>query len=79
VSYTKSWDPSEEEPARHWTLSEADQREATQCRGEENRRRFAMQLCVPRRHGRLLEGGETAPVRIANHLGAQLELPPCCL
>ena len=29
-----------------------------------------------RRYGRLLEGGETAPVRILNHLGAQLELPP---
>ena len=69
-------DPGEEELARHWTLSEADKREATQCRGDENRRRFALQLCVLRRHGRLLEGGETAPVRIANHLGAQLELPP---
>jgi len=69
-------DPGEEELARNWTLSEADKREATQCRGDENRRRFALQLCVLRRHGRLLEGGETAPARIVNHLGAQLELPP---
>jgi Domain of unknown function (DUF4158) len=69
-------DPSEEELARHWTLSEADKREATQSRGAENRRHFALQLCVLRRYGRLLEGGETAPVRILNHLGAQLELPP---
>ena len=69
-------DPGEEELARNWTLSEADKREATQCRGDENRRRFALQLCVLRRHGRLLEGGETAPVRIVNYLGAQLELPP---
>jgi hypothetical protein len=69
-------DPGEEELAWNWTLSEADKREATQCRGDENRRRFALQLCVLRRYGRLLEGEETAPVRIANHLGAQLELPP---
>jgi Domain of unknown function (DUF4158) len=69
-------DPSEEELARDWTLSEADRREAAQCRGDENRRHFALQLCVLRRHGRLLESGETAPVRILNHLGAQLELPP---
>jgi TnpA family transposase len=69
-------DPGEEELAWNWTLSEADKREATQCRGDENRRRFALQLCVLRRYGRLLEGGETAPVRIANHLGVQLELPP---
>jgi TnpA family transposase len=69
-------DPGEEELAWNWTLSEADKRETTQCRGDENRRRFALQLCVLRRYGRLLEGGETAPVRIANHLGAQLELPP---
>jgi Domain of unknown function (DUF4158) len=44
----------------------------TQCRGDENRRHFVLQVCVLRRHGRLLEGGETAPVRILNHLGAQL-------
>jgi TnpA family transposase len=69
-------DPGEEELARNWTLSETDKREAVQCRGDENRRRFALQLCVLRRHGRLLEIGETAPVRIVNHLGAQLELPP---
>ena len=69
-------DPSEEELARHWTLSEADKRETMQSRGDENRRHFALQLCVLRRYGRLLEGGETAPVRILNHLGAQLELPP---
>lgn len=69
-------DPGEEELARHWTLSEADKHETMQSRGEENRRHFALQLCVLRRYGRLLESGETAPVRILNHLGAQLELPP---
>jgi hypothetical protein len=69
-------DPGEEELARHWTLSEADKHEVRQSRGDENRRHFALQLCVLRRYGRLLEGGETAPLRILNHLGAQLELPP---
>jgi hypothetical protein len=69
-------DPGEEELARHWTLSEADKREVLLCRGDESRRRFALQLRVLRRYGRLLESEETAPVRIGNHLGAQLELPP---
>lgn len=69
-------EPSEEELARHWTLSEADRREVSQCRGDENRRRFGMQLCVLRNYGRLLESGESGPIRIVNHLGAQLQLPP---
>jgi len=69
-------DPSDEELARNWTLSESDRREALLCRGEENRRRFALQLCVLRGYGRFLEPEETAPVRIVNHLGTQLELSP---
>jgi hypothetical protein len=72
-------DPSEEELARNWTLSEADRREAAQCRGDENRRHFALQLCVLRRHGRLLESGEIAPVRILNHLGAHWNFRRSCL
>ena len=39
-------DPSDEGLARNWTLSESDKREVLLCRGEENRRRFALQLCV---------------------------------
>jgi hypothetical protein len=69
-------DPSDEELARHWTLSESDKREVLLCRGDDNRLRFALQLCVLRWYGRFLEAEETAPVRIVNHLGAQLELPP---
>jgi hypothetical protein len=72
-------DPSDEELARNWTLSESDKSEVLQCRGEEKRRWFALQLCVLRGYGRFLEPGETAPVRIVNHLGAQLELPPVLL
>ena len=69
-------EPSEEELARDWTLSEADRREISQCRGDDNRRRFGVQLCVLRNYGRLLESGESAPTRIVNHLGVQLQLPP---
>ena len=69
-------DPSDEELARNWTLSESDKRQVLRCRGEENRRRFALQWCVLRRYGRFLEAEETAPVRIINHLGAQLDLSP---
>jgi hypothetical protein len=72
-------DPSDEELARNWTLSESDKGEVLQCRGEEKRRWFALQLCVLRGYGRFLEPGETAPVRLVNHLGAQLELPPVLL
>jgi hypothetical protein len=47
-------DPSEEELARDFSLSEADKVEVRQCRGDDNRRRFALQLCVVRKHGRFL-------------------------
>ncbi len=69
-------EPGEEELARHWTLSEADRREISLCRGDENRRRFGAQLCVLRNYGRLLESGESVPIRIGNHLGTQLQLTP---
>ena len=49
-------DPSEDELARHWTLSSADFAEIAHCRGPDHRRRFALQLLhaahlwpVPRR------------------------------
>ena len=63
-------DPSDEELARNWTLSESDRREVLLCRGEENRLRFALQLCVLRWYGRLLEPEESAPIRIINYLGS---------
>jgi hypothetical protein len=44
-------DPSEEELARNWTLSEADRAEVWRCRGDDNRRRFSVQLCVLRQYG----------------------------
>jgi hypothetical protein len=41
-------DLGEEELARNWTLSEADRAQVLRCRGDDNRRRFAVQLCVLR-------------------------------
>ena len=69
-------DPSEEELARDWTLSDADRAEVQRCRGDDNRRRFAAQLCVLRQHGRFLEQYGDVPVRILNHLNRQLGLMP---
>jgi Domain of unknown function (DUF4158) len=39
-------DPTDEELVRHWTLSQADKHEVRRCRGEDNRRRFALQLVL---------------------------------
>jgi TnpA family transposase len=72
-------DPNTEELARDWTLSETDIREVLFCRGTDNCLRFALQLCVLRRHGRFLEEYDDPPVRIVNHLAAQLHLPPVLL
>jgi TnpA family transposase len=69
-------DPSEEELARNWTLSEADRSQVVRCRGDDNRRRFAIQLCVLRQYGRFLEDYARVPVRILNHLNRQIHLPP---
>ena len=69
-------DPSEEELARNWTLSEADRSQVLRCRGDDNRRRFAVQLCVLRQYGRFLEDYARVPVRILNHISRQIYLPP---
>ena len=69
-------DPSDEELARGWTLSAADTAEVLRCRGDDSRLRFALQLCTLRQYGRFLVEYEAVPVRIVNHLGRQLGLPP---
>ena len=68
-------DPSEEELAQYWTLSTRDKAEVLQCRGEAQRRRFAVQLCTLRTYGRFLPKAVSAPVAITNHLARQLDLP----
>src|SRR5262249_30948509 len=69
-------DPTDEDLVQHWTLSEADTREVLRCRGEDNRRRFALQLCALRTYGRFVPNHMAVPVRILNYLGRQLDLPP---
>ena len=70
-------DPSDEELARNWTLSESDQREVLLCRGEENRRRFALQLpvCCGGDVAIAGTGGNGTVVRVAN---AMLERSSLC-
>jgi TnpA family transposase len=69
-------DPSEEELARDFSLSGADKTEIRRCRGDEHRRRFALQLCVLRKTGRFLDSYRQVPTRILTHLSRQLDLSP---
>jgi hypothetical protein len=70
-------DPSDEELARDWLLSEHDLAEVRRCRGQDKRHSFAIQLCTLRAYGRFLGQDYAAvPVRILNHVGRQLGLPP---
>ena len=69
-------DPSEDELAQHWNLTPADLIVIAGCRGPDHRRRFALQLCMLRAHGRFFDDYRHAPIKIVNHLSRQLELPP---
>lgn len=69
-------DPSDEELARDWTITESDRVEVRLCRGDGNRHRFAVQLCALRALGRFVDDFAAAPVRIVNHVGRQLGLAP---
>ena len=69
-------DPSEDELARHWSLTPADLAEVGRCRGDDHRRRFALQLCMMRAYGRFLDDYRAAPLPIVNYLSRQLGLAP---
>lgn len=69
-------DLSDEELAQNWTLSEQDLEEVIRCRGDSNRRRFAVQLCCLRNTGRFLESYQNLSLKIINHLSRQMDLPP---
>ena len=69
-------DPSEDELARHWSLTPADLAVIAECRGPDHRRRFALQLCMLRAHGHFLDDYRHAPIKIVNHLARQLGLAP---
>ena len=68
-------DPSPEELAQCWTLSDRDRTEVRRCQGEANQRRFAVHLCALRAYGRFLPETTPAPVTITNYLARQLDLP----
>ena len=69
-------DPTEDELARNWNLTPADLAEIGHCRGDDHRRRYALQLCTLRACGRFLDDYRRVPLRIVNHLSRQLQLPP---
>src|SRR3954454_20417679 len=69
-------EPSEDELDRHWSLPDDDLIEIARCRGDDHRRRFALQLCMLRAHGRFLDDYRAAPLPIVNHLSRQLGLAP---
>ena len=52
--------PSEDDLARHWSLTPADLAMIAERRGPDHRRRFALQLCVMRQPHRLPVGHRTA-------------------
>ena len=55
-------DPSQEELAQYWTLSAArSSTRCCKCRGEAQRRRFAVQLCTLRTYGRFLARSGSCP------------------
>lgn len=68
--------PSDEELAFDWTLSEQDMRLILTHRGPENLCRFAVQLCVLRKHGRFLTSYSHLSPVILEYLCRQLDLPP---
>lgn len=68
--------PSDDDLARDWTLSTLDFIEVSRCRGDDNKLRFSIQLCVLRKYNRFLAKYNLVPVRIVNHLCKLLELPP---
>ena len=61
-------DPSDEDLARDWSLSAADMREVVKCRGDDNRCRFAIHLCVLPKYGRFLIGHDVVRGRILAHI-----------
>jgi hypothetical protein len=69
-------DPGEDELARYWSLTPADLAAVAMCRGPDQCRRFALQLCAVRAQGRFLDDYRQAPIKIVNHLSRQLGLPP---
>lgn len=69
-------EPTREELAFDWTLSEADKIRILKHRGDDNRRRYAVQLCVLRKYGRFLDSYNSVPAKVIGYLSRQLEITP---
>lgn len=72
-------EPSEERLVTDWTLTLEDMFEVEKCRGESNRRWFAVQLCYLRNEGKFLDHFEDFPLKIINFISLQLGLVPVLL
>jgi TnpA family transposase len=72
-------EPGEERLVADWTLTLEDMFEVEKCRGESNRRWFAIQLCFLRNEGRFLEDFANFPLKIINFVSLQLGLTPVLL
>ena len=71
-------DPSEEELARDWSLSQTDLEEVRRSRSAIPKIHFAVQLCVLRKYGRFLRPFKV-PLRMINHISIQIGLDPMVL
>ena len=69
-------DPSNEELAFDWTLSDADKKLVLKRRGDDNRRRYAIQLCVVRKYSRFLSDFSSVSTKIIGYISSQLEINP---
>ncbi len=69
-------EPTNEELAFDWTLSQEDKAQIYKCRGDDNRRRYAVQICVLRKYGRFLDDYSSVSTKIIGYLSRQLEIEP---
>ena len=75
-SFVLPQEPSNEELAFNWTLSKEDKTQILKRRGDDNRRRYAVQLCVLRQYGRFLDDYDSVATKIIGYLSRQLEIEP---
>ena len=68
--------PTPDELAFDWTLSPQDLRVVLAHRGHDNVLRFAVQLCVLKKHGRFLSDYAQVPAAVLGYLSRQLEIEP---
>lgn len=67
---------SKEDLAFDWSLSKKDIELILTHRGNENLCRFAIQLCILRKHGRFLSNYSVVPPNVLSYICQQLEIEP---